>query len=333
MSFRALWIIEKENGKFERTIIQRKIEDLPDGEVLIRVHYSSLNYKDALSATGNKGITRHYPHTPGIDAAGIVEISRSELFAAGDKVLVTGHDLGMNTSGGLAEYIRVPASWIVKLPEAYSLYESMVIGTAGFTAGLALLKMEMAGFQPHEKLPVVVTGATGGVGSMSVAILKKAGYKVLAITGKSDVEEYLRFLGADSIENRAYVNDTSGKKLLKPQWSGAIDTVGGNTLATLLKGCANEGCVASTGLVGDAALNTTVYPFILNGINLIGVGSAGTLPSYRAKVWEKLGNQWLIKDKLNLIGKMISLDDLKTNYIEMILAGKIMGRTVVNLLE
>src|SRR5690606_6555452 len=227
MTFRALWVTEKEDGKFERNIVERKIEDLPDGDVLIRVHYSSLNYKDAMSATGNRGITRNYPHTPGIDAAGVVEISRSEKFATGDKVVVTGHDLGMNTPGGFAEYIRVPASWVVPLPENYSLSEAMVIGTAGFTAGLALLKMEMLGMKPHEEYPMVVTGATGGVGSMAVAILSKAGYNVTAVTGKTDVNEYLEFLGAKSVKPRDYVNDTSDKKLIKPRWMGAIDTVGG----------------------------------------------------------------------------------------------------------
>lgn len=333
MTFRALWVSEKDDGKFERTVITRNIGDLPDGDVLIRVHYSSLNYKDAMSATGNRGITKNYPHTPGIDAAGIVEISRSELFATGDKVIVTGHDLGMNTSGGFAEYIRVPASWVVPLPESYTLSEAMVIGTAGFTAGLALLKMEMLGMKPDEEFPVVVTGATGGVGSMAVAILCKAGYNVTAVTGKSDVTEYLEYLGAKEIKTRDFVNDTSDKKLLKPRWKGAIDTVGGSTLATLLKGCCNEGSVASTGLVSSADLNITVYPFILNGVNLIGVGSAQTTGEHRKKVWEKLNNEWLIQDKLKSIGKMISLDDLKSNYIETILNGKMVGRTVVSLID
>src|SRR5215831_3457529 len=240
MGFKALWVTESNGGSFERNIIERAIDDLPPGEVLIRVHYSALNYKDALSATGNKGITRKYPHTPGIDAAGTVELSRSPLCLTCDEVLVTGYDLGMNTCGGFAEYIRVPAAWIVKKPAGYSLKETMIIGTAGFTAASALYKMELMGQTPSRG-PIVVTGSTGGVGSMAVAILSKAGYEVIAITGKPNAKEYLQHLGAARIESRAWVQDTSGKALLKTQWAGAIDTVGGNTLSTLLKACQLEG--------------------------------------------------------------------------------------------
>lgn len=332
MSFKALWVTEVSDGKFERSIVDREIEDLPAGELLVRVHYSSLNYKDAMSATGNKGITRKYPHTPGIDAAGVVEISRSEHFATGDRVVITGNDLGMNTSGGFAEYIRIPASWAVQAPTQYSLSECMAIGTAGFTAALALMKMENLGVIPCDK-PVVVTGATGGVGSLAVAILAKAGYEVTAVTGKSEVTEYLQNLGATSIKDRSYVNDESGKNLIRPQWCAAIDTVGGNVLATLLKGCQPEGCIVSTGLVGSAELHTTVYPFILNGVSLLGVGSAGTPLETRKLVWEKLNKEWLIQEKLSSIIKMIGLDELKEHYIESILEGRNIGRVVVSLID
>ncbi len=332
MSFKALWVTENGDGKFERSIIERSIDDLPAGDVVIRVLYSALNYKDALSATGNKGITRKFPHTPGIDAAGIVELSRNETFAHGDEVIVTGYDLGMNTCGGFGGYIRVPATWVVKKPEPYTLKECMIIGTAGFTAATALYKMELMGLTPTDG-PVVVTGSTGGVGSMAVAILSKAGYEVIAVSGKENAWEYLQHLGAARVENRSFVDDKSGKALLKPQWAGAIDTVGGNTLATLLKGCKLEGCVASTGLVSSPKLETTVYPFILNGISLVGVGSAETPMPVRLATWEKLSGDWNIKEKLHAIAKEVTLDELNNVYIDAILEGKVMGRIVVNISE
>jgi putative YhdH/YhfP family quinone oxidoreductase len=332
MPFKALWITETADGKFERNIIERAIDDLPPGEVVIRVLYSALNYKDALSATGNKGITRKYPHTPGIDAAGIVEISRNEHFASGDEVIITGHDLGMNTCGGFAEFIRVPAAWVVRKPENYTLKECMILGTAGVTAALALHKMELLGSSP-EHGPIVVTGSTGGVGSMAVALLAKSGYEVIAVTGKSHANEYLQFLGAAKIESRDFVNDTSGKALLRPQWAGAIDTVGGNTLLTLLKGCKPEGAVVSTGLVSSPKLDATVYPFILNGISLLGVGSAETPMTTRLLIWDKFTHVWNIKDKLNAIAKEVTLDELNGTYIDAILQGKIMGRVVVKIAD
>jgi putative YhdH/YhfP family quinone oxidoreductase len=317
MPFKALWITETAEGKFERNIVERMIDDLPSGEVVIRVHYSALNYKDALSATGNKGITRKFPHTPGIDAAGTVEISRSELFTVGEEVIVTGYDLGMNTCGGFGEYIRVPAGWVVRKPDGYTLRECMILGTAGFTAASALFKMELMGQHPQQG-PVVVTGSTGGVGSMAVAILNKAGYEVIAITGKP-------------IQSREWVYDTTGKALLRAQWAGAIDTVGGNTLATLLKACQIEGNVVSTGLVGSSQLATTVYPFILNGVSLLGVGSAETPMIRRMAIWDRLSTSWNIKEKLNSIAKEVSLEDLNDIYIDSILEGKVMGRIVVKM--
>lgn len=330
MPFRALWITETADGKFERNIIERVIDDLPPGEVVIRVQYSSLNYKDALSATGNKGITRKFPHTPGIDAAGVVEISRNEQFATGDEVIVTGYDLGMNTCGGFGEFIRVPASWVVRKPEGYTLKECMILGTAGVTAAIGLHKMEMLGMLPSRG-PIVVTGATGGVGSLAVAILAKAGYDVIAVTGKSHAQEYLQYLGALRVEDREFVNDHSGKVLLRPQWAGAIDTVGGNTLLTLLKGCLAEGAVVSTGLVSSPKLDATVYPFILNGVSLLGVGSAETPMTTRLLIWDKFKDIWNVRDKLNAIVKEVTLEELNFTYIDSILQGKIMGRVVVKI--
>lgn len=331
MPFKALWITENGDGQFERNIVDRSIDDLPPGEVLISVHYSSLNYKDAMSATGNKGITRKYPHTPGIDAAGVVELSRNPGFAVGDEVIITGYDLGMNTCGGYGQFVRVPAEWVVKKPESYTLKECMIIGTAGFTAATALYKIELMEQTPARG-PVVVTGSTGGVGSVAIALLAKAGYEVIAVTGKENVQEYLQHLGAARIENRDFVNDTSNKLLLKPRWANAIDTVGGNILQTLLKGCQPDGCVVSTGLVSSPKLpDMTVYPFILNGVNLLGVGSAETVMTTRLAIWNRLSAEWNIKDKLNVIAKEVTLDELNSTYIDMILQGRTMGRIVINL--
>src|SRR5689334_8021919 len=214
MPFRALRIAETASGKFERSIEKLDIEDLPPGEILVKVHYSSLNYKDALSATGNKGITKKYPHTPGIDAAGVIELSRSAKFAVNEEVIVMGSDLGMNTAGGFAEYIRVPSSWVMKRPLELSFQEAMAFGTAGFTAAYALYKMELMKQTPSMG-PIVVTGSTGGVGSISVAILAKAGYEVIAITGKENAREYLEHLGASRIEKREFADDQSGKSLIR----------------------------------------------------------------------------------------------------------------------
>ena len=328
MTFKALVVSETRDGTFERKIATRNIDDLPPNEVLIRVLYSSLNYKDALSATGNKGITKKFPHTPGIDAAGIVESSDNNSFRNGDEVIVTGFDLGMNTSGGFGEYIRVPGAWIVKKPKTFSLKDSMIIGTAGFTAAVALHKLQCLSIKPDIG-KIVVTGSTGGVGSMAVSLLAKCGYDVVAITGKNGVADYLHSLGATEIKERAYVYDMSDKPLIKSQWAGGVDTVGGKTLETLLKGCGNEGAIVSTGLVGSPHLNTTVYPFILNGVSLLGVGSAGTPMDLRLTIWDRLETTWNITDKFTRIAKEVSLEELNEKWIDRILEGKVIGRIIV----
>ncbi len=330
MGFRALRITETQPGKFERTITEMQLDDLPPGELLVKVEYSSLNYKDAMSATGNKGITKKYPHTPGIDAVGMVELSRTEGFVVNEQVVVTGHDMGMNTDGGYAEYIRIPAAWAVKKPVEFSSFETMALGTAAITAASALYKMELMQQTPALG-PIVVTGSTGGVGSMAVAILAKAGYEVIAVTGKSTAKEYLEHLGASRIETREFADDRSGKALIKPKWAGAIDTVGGNMLHTLLKGCSLNGNVVSTGLVSSPKLDATVYPFILNGVNLLGVGTAETPRETKILLWEKLVNEWNIKDKLNAIAKEVSLEELNNIYIDAILESRLMGRIVVKI--
>ncbi len=325
--FKAM-IIKEEDGKFFRHIGEKTVDELPLGDVLIRVLYSSLNYKDALSAAGNKGVTRRYPHTPGIDAAGIVEESTVEQIKPGEKVLVTGFDLGMNTSGGFGQYIRVPSEWIVGLPEGLSLKESMIYGTAGFTAGLSLLRLEYMGLEPSDD-EILVTGATGGVGSLAVAILSNAGYKVTAATGKADKENYLRTLGARIILDRKDVDNPTGKALQPPRWGGVIDSVGGNILATALKQTKYNCSVAACGLTQSPLINTWVYPFILRGVNLLGIDSAHCSIETRLEVWNNLAGKWKSLT-LDLIKHECVLEEL-SEKIDLILQGKITGRVVVNM--
>lgn len=330
MQYKALLVTETPAGKFERQIVERPIDDLPAGDVLVRVHYSALNYKDGLSATGHKGITKNFPHTPGIEAAGEVVSSTSDKFREGNEVFVTGYDLGMNTSGAFAEYIRVPAEWLIPKPSILSCKDCMTIGTAGFTAAYALYKMELMGQSPQDG-PIVVTGSTGGVGSLAVAILAKAGYEVIAVTGKEDAADYLRFLGAAQVEPREFLNDSLGKPLSRAMWAGAIDTVSGTMLTTLLKRCRRDGNVVATGLLSSIHFSTTIYPFILNGVNLLGIGAGQTPMQLRLKLWDKLVNEWNVSDKLSAIAKEIGLEELKDTYIDAILSGKTKGRIVIKL--
>ena len=327
-TFKALWVTEQPDQSFSREVVQRGIDSLPAGEVLIRVHYSSLNYKDALSASGNKGVTRNYPHTPGIDAAGVVAESQSSDFQPGDEVLVTGYDLGMNTSGGFAGYVRVPASWVVPLPPGLSLRESMIYGTAGFTAALSVYQLQRHDIKP-ESGRVVVTGATGGVGSVAVGILGKAGYEVVAVTGKPEAGGFLRELGAGEVIGREEVDDQSGKPFLKARFIGAVDTVGGNILATLLKSLHYGGVATCCGLVQSPKLNTTVFPFIIKGVSLIGIDSVQCSQAVRKVVWSKLANEWKL-DQLEDLAEECSLEELPEK-IGLILEGKLKGRTVVRL--
>jgi putative YhdH/YhfP family quinone oxidoreductase len=326
--FKAMVVSEHENNIYSREIVDKEISSLPEGDVLINVKYSSLNYKDALSATGNKGVTRNYPHTPGIDAAGIVVHSMNERFKAGDSVLVTGYDLGMNTPGGYGQYIRIPADWVVKLPKNLSLIESMIYGTAGFTAALSVYKLIASGITPSEG-DILVTGATGGVGSIAVSILNKLGYSVIAATGKAEAKHILLEMGAKDIILREELDDKSGKTLLKGRWAGVIDTVGGNILATALKSTKYGGSVTSCGNVASPELLTTVYPFILRGISILGVDSVQCPMELRSKIWKLLSNKWK-PDNLTLNVQEVSLKDLDTK-IQSIIEGKLVGRTIVNL--
>lgn len=326
-AFRAMVVEETADKAYRRQIMERHVNELPDGDVLIRVVYSSLNYKDALSAIGNKGVTRNYPHTPGIDAAGVVEESRSSDFAPGDKVIVTSYDLGMNTPGGFGQYIRVPAEWVVPLPEGLSFKESMIFGTAGFTAGLSVWKLtHVVGPEQGE---VLVTGASGGVGSMAVSMLVQAGYTVAAVSGKNDDSNYLQDLGVQEIIPREAAADTSGKPLLKDRWAGVIDTVGGDILATGIRQTKIGGAVTCCGNAASGDLPLTVYPFILRGVSLFGIDSQHCEMPFRTKVWQKLAGDWKF-GHLDAISTEISLDELD-DHITMMLEGRKKGRTVVNL--
>ena len=325
-TFRALIVEETPDGKPNRYIGERTTDDLPEGDVLIRVRYSGLNYKDALSASVHKGITRHYPHTPGVDASGVVAESSSNEFKAGDQVLVTGYDLGMNTAGGFGEYIRVPAGWVVPVPENLSLREGMILGTAGFTAALSIHRLERHGLQP-DKGPVVVTGATGGVGSMGVMMLARSGYHVVASTGKMDESDYLKELGATEVIHRDEINDDSGKPLLPRRWSGAIDTVGGTPLARLLAAMEYEGGIAVCGNVAGVDFSTTVYPFILRGAALIGINTATTPMPLRREIWSRIATEWK-NDHLETMANDVTLEEME-GEIEKILRGGQRGRVVL----
>jgi putative YhdH/YhfP family quinone oxidoreductase len=326
--FRALLVEEKADGSFSRAVARRSLADLPDNDVLIRVHYSSLNFKDALSAAGHKGITRRYPHTPGIDAAGIVAESRDSAFVPGDEVLVTGYDLGMNTPGGFGEYIRVPADWIVPLPTGLTLSESMIIGTAGFTAALSVLKLQSHGIPPGDG-EILVTGATGGVGSMAVAILSRIGYSVAAATGKPDEHSFLLELGAARVLPREDLDDESGKPLLRQQWAGVVETVGGNFLSSALRATNRHGAVATCGNVASAELHATVFPFILRGITLYGIDSATTTMDIRREAWRHLAGPWK-PARLSAMARTVGLEQLDAE-IARILQGQQRGRILLDL--
>ncbi|CDZ93451.1 YhdH/YhfP family quinone oxidoreductase [Pseudomonas saudiphocaensis] len=326
--FKALQVSENAEGRFITQVVERNTADLPAGEVLIRVSYSSLNYKDALSASGNRGVTRNYPHTPGIDAAGTVAESSVAEFAPGDEVIVTGYDLGMNTAGGFGQYIRVPAAWVIKRPSGLSLREAMILGTAGLTAALCVDKLEQAGLEPGEA-PVLVTGATGGVGSIAVMLLARLGYKVAAVTGKADQAEFLQGLGASQVVERSALQAGVEKPLLKEQWAGAVDTVGGDILFNVVKSLQRGASAACCGLTAGVGFQASVLPFILRGVNLLGVDSVEIPLVVKASMWDKLSLQWKLPD-LDTLVQEIALDELPA-AIERILAGQQVGRMLVRL--
>lgn len=327
-NYKALVIRDTGDGKYRKAVETVSRSFLPENEILVKVAYATLNYKDALSSVGNRGVSRNYPHTPGVDACGEIAESEHPDFPVGMKVIVTSYDLGMNTKGGFAEYISVPSEWVVPLPKNLTLRESMILGTAGYTAALALHKMEQNGQTP-DMGDIVVTGASGGVGSMAVAILSKAGYRVVASSGKPEHYAWLQKLGAAKCVNREEVNDTSGRPLLSSRWAGAIDTVGGNTLTTLLKCCGRNGNVATCGLVGSPEFPATVFPFILNGVNLLGVDSAETPMDLRLKIWNDISNR-LKPVNLEGMAEVVALEDIP-RFMDDILEGETMGRIVADM--
>jgi putative YhdH/YhfP family quinone oxidoreductase len=326
-TFRAL-VVRAAGGGYTRQVEERTTADLPAGDVLIRVHYSALNYKDALSATGHHGVTRTYPHTPGVDAAGVVVESQDPALCPGDAVIVTGYDLGMNTAGGFGQMIRVPAAWAVPLPAGLALYDAMVLGTAGLTAALALHRLLAAGLAPGQG-DVLVTGATGGVGSHAVALLAHLGFQVAAATGKLDQASWLAELGAAEVIDRRTLDDPSGKPLLKQRWAAAIDTVGGSLLATALRATQHGGWVAACGNAASADLSLTVYPFILRGVSLLGIDSANCPQATRRELWAKLAGPWRAPG-LERLTRVVRLDELNPE-IDRILRGRQVGHVVVDL--
>lgn len=323
---KCLMIRRDDAGNVSAAVETIVTAELPSDDVLIKVAYSSLNYKDALACQAHPGVVRKFPHVPGIDAAGTVVESTSAEFQPGDEVLVTGYDMGTSHWGGYAEYVRVPAAWVVAMPAGMTSEVAMTYGTAGFTAAQCVAAIQHHGIQPEDG-DVAVTGASGGVGSLSVAILAKLGYRVTAITGKPEQASLLRQLGAAQIFPREDANDTSEKPLLPVRWSAAIDTIGGNTLATLLRSTAHRGCVAACGLASGHDLPMTVYPFILRGVTLAGIDSAQCPRESRLQIWQRLATEWHVED-LEKIVRKISLDEIPANAADM-LAGKTFGRTLV----
>lgn len=326
MNFKALVVDKGIDKEFSLDIKERSIGDLPPNDLLVRIHYSSLNYKDALSATGHPGVTRQFPHTPGIDAAGEVISCGDGAFAPGEKVIVTGYDLGMETDGGWGEYIRIPSAWAVRLPDGLSLREAMVIGTAGFTAALSILKLERAGVKPSDG-DLLVTGATGGVGSIAVSILSRLGYRVVAATGKKTDVVFLRTLGAAEVITREEVIAGSDRHMMKERWAAVLDVVGGETLAAAVKSTRYGGAVTCCGLVGSIELPLNVYPFILRGVSLIGIDSVNCATGDRLKVWQKLSKEWQINYPPEGVTE-VTMEEVKEK-IQAILHGKIRGRVIL----
>ena len=326
MGFRAFRIFG-ENGKSQGRFVELSIDDLDPGEVVIRTHYSSVNYKDALAATGAGKVIRRFPCVGGIDVSGIVESSSDARFKAGDEVLITGYDMGVAHDGGYAEYVRAPADWVVPLPKSLSLFDAMALGTAGFTAALSIHRLEQNELTPLNG-KVIVTGATGGVGSLAIMMLAQRGYHVVALTGKDSEHDYLKSLGAAEILSRKDVQ-MGTRPLEKAQWAGALDSVGGETLAWLTRTMQQEGAIASFGNAGGIELHTTVLPFILRGVRLLGIDSAAITMPLRAKLWQRLASD-LYPESLERVAHSVPFSDLPQVFPSM-LQGKSRGRAVVGI--
>ena len=325
MKYKAL-VTTESNKKYNNSIEEKNLDFLPENNTLIKVKYSSLNYKDALSASGNKGVTKNYPHTPGIDAAGIIEHSSGTKFKKGEEVIVTGYDLGMNTFGGFGGYIRVPDEWIIKKPKNLTLSESMAFGTAGLTAGLCMRKLLQHGLKPEDG-KVFVSGVTGGVGMISLMLFNKLGFEVSAITGKLNESKLLKNLGAKEIVDRNDLDLDLISPLQKPIYSGGIDAVGGKILSNLICSTSQRAAIACCGMVGGLSLDTSIFPFILRGLSLFGIDSAESLIDVKEEVWNNFSSDWKLENIDENI-KDISLDELP-DEIDKILEGNQIGRVRV----
>jgi acrylyl-CoA reductase (NADPH) len=324
-TFRAVVIEKDRTGAFSQGIKQKKIVDLPVNDLLIKVSYSSLNYKDALSFSGNRGVSKNYPHTPGIDAVGIVKNSSVSQFNVGDKVIVSGYDLGMNTAGGFGEYIRVPKEWVCHLPTGLQSLESMIIGTAGLTAGLCIEMIIRKNDISGKK--VVVSGATGGVGTIAIKLLNMMGADVTAITSSIESKEYLMMIGANEVISVNELLDSTKKPLSKSIWSFAIDVAGGSILSALIVSMKYGGVVACCGNVSNPNFDTNVYPFILRANQLVGIDSAETSIDKKSKIWKLFGSDWKLKN-LESLHKIVLIDELFYE-IEKMLKGEQIGRIVL----
>ncbi|CAM4516265.1 putative YhdH/YhfP family quinone oxidoreductase [Paenibacillus endophyticus] len=325
--FKAL-VIDHIDGKVAAGIKRLEVKDLPEGELLIRVAYSSVNYKDALACKAGGGVVKSYPFVPGIDLAGTIVASEDDGFRPGEQIIVTGYGLGVIHYGGYSEYARVPAEWAVKLPENLTMKEAMILGTAGFTAGLSVYELQQSGIRPEDG-PILVTGATGGVGSVAAAIAAKLGYEVAASTGKADKSGYLRELGVKRILAREELGAGAKKALDKQRWAGAIDCVGGETLAALLSQMKYGGVVAASGLTGGSGLPATVFPFIIRAVRLIGIDSVMAGMDKRLKVWELLAGEY----KPSVLGELfteIGLEQVSA-HVDALLAGRSSGRVIIKL--
>ena len=321
------YLIEEADGRVAARFATMEVADLDPGEVLIRVAGSSVNYKDALAATGAGKIIRRFPCVGGIDMAGTVETSADPRFVPGDRVIATSFDIGVAHHGGYAEFARVPADWVVPLPPGLSLYESMALGTAGFTAALGIVRMEENGLTPA-KGPVIVSGATGGVGSLAIDMLAHRGYHVVALTGKESESDFLKHLGAAEVILRQSLNLEKIRPLDKAMWAGAVDNLGGDVLAWMASTMKQGGTIASIGLAASHALNTTVMPFILRGVSMLGVDSGYIREHYRTGIWQRLASD-LKPPHLAEMSRRVAFDDLPSLFPEYI-AGRARGRVVID---
>lgn len=328
--FQALVVRKGAERTFSYALETRTLADLPPDEVLIRVHASTINYKDCLSCQGHPAITRRFPHTPGVDAAGVVEASADPACQPGDRVAVISHAMGMNTPGGFGQYVRVPAAWVMPLPDALSFHEAMAYGTAGYTAVLAVEALEAAG-SSLAGAQALVTGATGGLGAFAVALLSARGAEVTAVTGKTDeaARAFLSAIGAARILPRDAFEDTTGRNMLVPAWDVAVDVAGGTTLSTVLRSMRDGGVVAVTGMVQGTAFEANVLPFILRGVHVVGINAEATTPERRRAVWARMADT-AKPAALPALYSVVGLADLPA-AIETVAAGRHLGRIVVDL--